>query len=116
VATPDLGRTVDAFEAAGLRLRRTREIGTAGRPMRQAFFRLGPAIVEVVGPAPASGSGPASFYGLAFTVADLDATAAFLGQRLQPAIDAVQPGRRIATLDRAAGSTVPMVFMSPDRR
>jgi hypothetical protein len=116
VATPDLGRTVDAFVAAGLRVRRTREIGTPARPMRQAFFRLGPAIVEVVGPVTASGSGAASFYGLAFTVADLDATAAFLGGRLEPAIDAVQPGRRIATLARSAGSTVPMAFMSPDPR
>lgn len=113
VATPDLSRTVDAFVAAGLRLRRTREAGTAQRPMRQAFFRMGPAIVEIVGPPAPSGPGPARFFGLAFTVADLDATATLLGDRLRPAIAAVQPGRRIATLSRAAGSTVAMAFLSP---
>jgi hypothetical protein len=73
-------------------------------------------IVEVIGaPEPAEGTAgrPAGFFGLAFTVTDLDATAAWLGPRLHPAKDAVQPGRRIATLDRAAGSTVAIAFMSP---
>jgi hypothetical protein len=116
VATPDLGRTIEALEAAGIGLRRTRDTGTAERPTKQAFFRLGPTIVEVVGPATVSSSGPARFYGLAFTVADLDATARFFGERLRPAKDAVQPGRMIATLDRGVGSTVPLAFMSPDRR
>jgi hypothetical protein len=51
---------------------------------------------------------------LAFTVAELDATARFLGERMRPPKEAVQPGRRIATLDRSAGSTVAMAFMSPD--
>ena len=116
VATPDLGRTIVALESAGAGLRRTRDTGTAERPTRQAFFRLGPTIVEVVGPATESSSGAARFFGLAFTVADLDATARFFGERLRPAKDAVQPGRQIATLDRAVGSTVPLAFMSPDRR
>jgi hypothetical protein len=112
VATPDLGRTIEAFEAAGIRLRRTRDVGTPQRPTKQAFFKLGETIVEVVGPAIATQAGPARFYGLAFTVADLGETAAFLGDRLRPAKDAVQTGRRIATLDFAAGSTVPLAFMS----
>jgi hypothetical protein len=113
VATPDVGRTIEAFETAGIPLRRTREIGTPQQPTIQAFFRLDNTVVEVVGPARESRPGPARFYGLAFTVADLDATATLLGGRLRPAKDAVQPGRRIATLDRAAGSTVPIAFMSP---
>jgi len=115
IGTPDLSRTVDAFESGGISLRRTRDTGTEERPTKQAFFRLGQTILEVVGPATASSPGPARFYGLAFTVADLDATARFLGDRLRPAKDAVQTGRRIATLDRAAGSTVPLAFMSPHR-
>ncbi len=80
--------------------------------MTQAFFKMGETTVEVVGSAP-SGPGEARFYGLAFTVADLDATAAFLGQRLRSSREAVQTGRRIATLDRSSGSTVPLAFMSP---
>ena len=81
--------------------------------MVQVFFRLGEVVLEVVGGPQPSGDGPARFFGLAFTVADLDATARYLGDRLHPAKGAVQPGRRIATLDRGAGSTVAMAFMSP---
>ena len=116
VATPDVERTIDAFEAVDIPLRRIREAGTPERPAVQAFFKLGETIVEVVGSPAAVEPGPARFYGLAFTVADLDATAAFLGPRLRPAKEAVQPGRRIATLDRKAGSTVALAFMSPDSR
>ena len=115
IGTPDLGRTIDAFESAGIRLRRTRDAGTPDRPTRQAFFRLGETIAEIVGSPTGSSPGPARFYGLAFTVADLDATATFLGDRLRPAKEAVQPGRRIATLDRAVGSSVPLAFMSGER-
>jgi len=110
--TPDLDRTIKTFEAAGLECRRLRDTG-AGRT--QAFFRLGEVILELVGPnqpAP-DASGPVGFFGLAFTVADLDQTTAYLGDRLRPPKDAVQRGRRIATLDRSAGSTVSIAFMSP---
>ena len=114
LATPDVDRTITALEAGGLALRRVRETDTYGTPMRQAFFRFGPVILEVIGGQERQGDGPARFFGLAWTVADLDATAAWFGPRLHPAKDAVQDGRRIATLDRAAGSTVAMAFMSPE--
>ncbi len=110
VATPDLQRTITAFETAGLALRRTRE---ASPNMTQAFFKLGPVVIEVVGSPVTAGEGPATIWGITFTVADLDATSAYLGDALRPAKTAVQTGRRIATLDRAAGSTVPIAFMSP---
>ncbi|MEA3076354.1 MAG: hypothetical protein QOF60_1262 [Actinomycetota bacterium] len=112
LTTPDLGRTIADLEGQGHELRRTRDTGTDARPMRQAFFKAGPVVLEVVGPRTSTGDGPTRFWGLAWTVADLDATAAYLGERLRPPKTAVQPGRRIATLDRAAGSTVPMAFMS----
>ena len=112
VMTPDITRTTAAIEAAGLQLRRTRDTDQYGPPFRQTFFKLGDVVLEVIGPVEPRDDRPARFYGLAFTVADLDATAAFLGARLRPAKDAVQPGRRIATLDRDAGSTVPIAFMS----
>jgi hypothetical protein len=66
----------------------------------------------VIGPATPSGPEPARFYGIAFTVDALDATAAFLGERLGPVKAAVQPGRYIATLRREAGAGVPLAFMS----
>ena len=112
VGTPDLARTVAAIEDAGLELRRTRDSDTYGTPMRQAFFKAGDVILEVIGPAEKAGDGPARFYGLAWTVDDLDATATYLGDRLHPAKDAVQPGRMIATLDKSSGTTVRMAFMS----
>ncbi len=112
LGTPDIVRTIESFEDIGIECRRTREAGTRQAPMLQAFFRLGPVILEVVGPPDASGDGPLRLSGLAYTVRDLDETARFLGERLRPAKDAVQPGRRIATLDKGVGSTVPLAFMS----
>jgi hypothetical protein len=113
VTTPDLARTIAAFESAGLALRRRRATGTEDRPMTQAFFKVASVVIEVVGSPTTTSRGPASFWGLTYTVADLDATASYLGARLRPMKSAVQEGRRIATLDRAAGSSVPIAFMSP---
>jgi hypothetical protein len=48
-------------------------------------------------------------------VESLDRAAAALGERLGDARDAVQPGRRIATLRRSAGFAVPVAFMTPGR-
>jgi hypothetical protein len=114
LVSPDLDRTIAAFEGAGIPLRRTRDTGTDERPMRQAFFKVAGVILELAGPRTPSGEGPLRFFGLAWTVRDLDETASYFGERLHAAKDAVQPGRRIATLDRAAGSSVAMAFMSPE--
>lgn len=112
VLTPDLDRTTAALEAAGVAARRTRE---AGRGRLQRFFRLGEVVVELVGPAEPAGEGPARFWGLAFTVADIDAAAAELGDRVSTPKAAVQPGRRIATLrGEPIGVSVPVAFMSVD--
>ena len=108
VTSPDPARTTSALQAVGLEPRRTRDHGA----MRQTFFRLGPVILELVGPPAPDGDGPARFWGIAFTVADLDATARYLGDRLGRVKDAVQPGRRIASLRKEAGLAVPMAFMS----
>jgi hypothetical protein len=113
VMTPDLDRTVAALEGAGLESRRVRDAHAGGRPIRQVFFRLGDPVLEVVGPPEPSGDGPARFFGLALTVADLDGTATALGDHLGEVKDAVQPGRRIATLRRSAGCTTALAFMSP---
>lgn len=111
--TPDLDRTTAAIEAAGVTARRTRE---AGRGRLQRFFRLGEVILELVGPVEPTGDGPAVFWGLAFTVADIDATAARLGDRVSVPKPAVQPGRRIASLRKDEAVSVPVAFMSADLR
>ena len=107
--TADLDRTTAAIEAAGVAARRTRE---AGRGRLQRFFRLGEVILELVGPTEPTGEGPAAFWGLAFTVADIDATAAELGDRVGAPKAAVQAGRRIATLRKDDAVSVPIAFMS----
>jgi hypothetical protein len=115
LATPDCDRTVAALEAAGLEARRTRQTESYGAPMRQTFFRAGEVIIELVGPDEPQGDGPAGFFGLALTVADLDATIALLGDAMGAPKDAVQPGRRIATLHhRDLGLSVATAFMTPD--
>lgn len=106
--TPDLPRTISAVQALGLDLRRERDAG----PFRQAFFKLGDVILEVVGPQE-PGEGATHLWGLTFCVDDLDATAAFLGERVGRAKDAVQPGRRITTLrGREIGISPAVAFMS----
>jgi hypothetical protein len=117
--TPVLERTVTALQAAGLDLRRIREEPTPAGAPRQAFFRLGATILEVVQEPPEAierGGGPdrpAFFWGLAFVAPDLDATVAGLGDKAGEARDAVQPGRRIATLRREAGLGLPVALMTP---
>jgi hypothetical protein len=98
--TDDLDRTTGALEAAGLPLRAVR------RP--QAFLPAGTLLVEVV-----ETGAPPALWGLVVSVADLDAAATQLGDRLGAAHDAVQPGRRIATVRRAAGLSVALALMTP---
>jgi hypothetical protein len=116
VFTPDLDRTVAAGRALGLDLRRIRdEPAPAGSP-RQAFFRLGDLILEVAQAPPSSPlqpDDPARFYGLALLVEDIDATADSLGPLCGEPRDAVQPGRRIATVRKEAGLGLPVALMSP---
>lgn len=114
----DLDRTTAALTTAGLDLRRIREEPTPAGAPRQAFFRLGSVILEVVQEPPeaterAGGDRPAFFWGLAFVAPDLERTVAFLGDRAGEIRLAVQPGRRIATLRRGAGLSLPVALMTP---
>ena len=116
--SPDLDRTVEELRADGFDLRRIREGETPGGSTRQAFFRIGEPILEVV-QAPEGTSvarnpeGPARLWGIAFRVEDMDATASALGDLLGTPRDAVQPGRKIATLRPDAGLGPAIAFMTP---
>lgn len=111
--SPDLRRTVDALAAVGVEPRRERDGELGGRPIRQVFFRFGEVIIEVVGSPESAGDGPSMLWGITYTVADIDATAAFFGDRTTPVKDAVQPGRRITTLrHRALGMSVRTAMIS----
>ena len=116
--SPDLDRTVEELRSDGLELRRIREGETPGGSTRQAFFRLGEPILEVVqapeGMSVASNpEAPARLWGIAFLVYDFDATGAALGELLGTPRDAVQPGRKIATLRPEAGLGPAIAFMTP---
>jgi hypothetical protein len=116
--SPRLDRTVSALQAAGLDLRRIREEPTPAGAPRQAFFRVGEAILEAIQEPEevvarhGGADRPAFFWGLAFVVEDLDAAAKRLGDRAGPIRPAVQPGRRIAPLRREAGLAVPTALMT----
>lgn len=121
VMSPDGERTTAAFEAIGLEARRVRETTMGGRPVLQTFFRPPGAIIELVAPAGAGtgappDAGPAAFFGLALVSADLDATVAALGPHGGPPRDAVQPGRRIASIRSGElDLSVALAVMSPHR-
>ncbi|MBA3261592.1 MAG: glyoxalase [Thermoleophilaceae bacterium] len=118
--TPDLDRTLAVLKDAGFDLRRVREGETPGGSRRQAFFRMGELILEVV-QAPegtkiaADPNGPARLWGISFLVEDLATPAAALGEWLGEPRDAVQPGRRIATVASEAGLGPAIAFMTPGR-
>jgi len=115
--SPDLDRTTEALGALGLDLRRTRSFGEGEGAFQQRFFRLGGVILELVGPAVPAGDGPCTIWGYALVTDDIDASAALLGERCSAPKDAVQPGRRIATVrtrDLGIGPTV--ALMTPHVR
>ena len=119
VLSPNIQRTIAAFGHIGLEPRRARDVDESqyGFPARQTFFRLGEVVLELIGPvdpAPEGADRPARFYGLAFTVDDIDRLPDVYGDALGRVKDAVQPGRRITTLrHKQLGLSVAVAFMSP---
>ncbi|HYN32872.1 MAG TPA: hypothetical protein VES40_09620, partial [Ilumatobacteraceae bacterium] len=112
VMTAQLDRTSAAIaEATGCELKRIREVAT----MRQGFHRIssGGLIVELV-ERPEVPDGPAVFWGIVINVDDLDVACALIGNdRISPPKDAVQPGRRIATIRNEVGLGLPVALMTP---
>lgn len=116
--SPALDRSVLALQQAGLDLRRIREQPTPAGAPRQAFFRLGDEILEVVQEPQhvveqhGGADRPARLWGLALLSQDLDRTVQALAGAAGEPRPAVQPGRRIATLRRDAGLALPVALMS----
>ena len=109
VLTPSLERTTDAMAEIGVERRRVRE---AGEGVRQGFFLVGDVLLEVVEGAGVE-DGPARFWGITLVVSDIDAAAALLGERLGRVKDAIQPGRRIATVRSEATDGLPLALITP---
>lgn len=116
--SPSLDRSIHALEGAGLDLRRIREQPTPAGAPRQAFFRLGAEILELVQEPhdvvkrTGGHDRPARFWGLAARVENLEQTVKLLAPHAGPIRPAIQTGRRIATVRRTAGLAVPLALMS----
>lgn len=127
MTSPNLSRTIEALRNAGFEVRRTRDVPNSDR--QQVFLWAGDTILELVGPAngptansptqPDAKSGvedlkPAELWGLAITTEDLAGAARTLGSALSEPKDAVQTGRKVATVaTRDLGISVPMILMTP---
>ena len=117
--SPSFERSVERFVAAGMELRRVREEPTPAGAPRQAFFRLGHEILEMVEEpehvvaAKGGAQRPVRFWGLALLVQDLDQAVEHLAPHVGEPRAAVQPGRRIATLRRSAGLSFPLALITP---
>lgn len=115
--SPDLERTTDALASIGLDLRRTRDVDLGEHAVQQRFFRMGEVILELVGPPVPAGDGPCRIWGYALVSDDIDASAAHLGDRCSAPKQAVQPGRRIATVrTRELGIGPTIALMTPHVR
>lgn len=112
VMTGSLDRTCAAITAViGDPLRRVRE---AGGGVRQGFHKAGSVIIEVVERPDLDSDTPASLWGLVLNVADLDEVVAWLGpDAVGSPRDAVQTGRRIATVRPEVGLGVAVALMTP---
>ena len=100
LATPDLSRTEAALAGLGLERRRLREAGD----LLQAFYRLGPVILEVVARAGEAGPDPASLWGFTVVAEDLDALAARHIARRTGYLDVMDPGHRLARAGHQLGA------------
>lgn len=78
-----------------------------------AYVLADTALLELVGPSEPDDR-PPRLWGLALTVADVDAAAVVLGEACGQVRSAIQPGRRIATVrHERLGMAVPTVLLSP---
>ena len=107
IVTPDFDASAEALAARGLELRRVTEL----RGRRHGFGRAGPAIIELV---QAPQAPTERFWGLTLVARDLEALHRLLSPHLSPPHHAIQPGRRIATLEKSAGLSTRLAFITPE--
>ena len=115
ITTDSLDRTCGAItEQLGLPLKRIRD---AGHGVRQGFHRAGSIILEIVERPDLAPETAAEIWGVVFVVEDLDAAVAWLGpDAIGAPRDAVQSGRRIASVKKEVGLGLPVALMSPHVR
>ena len=115
ITTGSLERTCGAItDQLGLPLKRIRD---AGHGVRQGFHRAGSLILEIVERPDLAPETSAEIWGVVFVVDDLDSAIAWLGpDAIGAPRDAVQHGRRIASVKKDVGLGLPVALMSPHVR
>ncbi len=114
IETGNIARTVAAFEHVGIVERRSSVLETPRGPRKQSFLWAGRVILEVVGPPEPDEQVATKVWGLALVTSNLQTTGHVLDQNLSEPRDAVQPGRKIATVRTAdLDISVPLVVLSP---
>ena len=115
ITTGSLERTCGAItDQLGLPLKRIRD---AGHGVRQGFHRAGSLILEIVERPDLAPETSAEIWGVVFVVDDLDSAIAWLGpDAIGAPRDAVQHGRRIASIKKEVGLGLPVALMSPHVR
>jgi len=115
ITTGSLERTCGAItDQLGLPLKRIRD---AGHGVRQGFHRAGSLILEIVERPDLAPETSAEIWGVVFVVDDLDSAIAWLGpDAIGAPRDAVQNGRRIASVKKDVGLGLPVALMSPHVR
>ena len=115
ITTGSLERTCGAItDQLGLPLKRIRD---AGHGVRQGFHRAGSLSLEIVERPDLAPETSAEIWGVVFVVDDLDSAIAWLGpDAIGAPRDAVQNGRRIASIKKEVGLGLPVALMSPHVR
>ena len=114
VQTGDVDQTVQAFVDVGMAERRRATMSMPAGERQQAFLWAGRVIVEIVGPVEPDPEAGMGIWGLALVSSNLKTTAHVLAANMSEPRDAIQPGRKIATVrTRALDISVPIVVMSP---
>ena len=114
IQTGDVDRTVSAFAALGIDERRSTISDTGAGQRRQSFLWAGRVILEVIGPVHDTMASAASIWGLAMVSSNLQTTCHVFEENLSTPRDAVQPGRKIATVRTDdLDISVPLAILSP---
>lgn len=113
VSSPNFARTSATLEAAGMRCLGERSAEIDGRMVEQRFHHAGSCLVELVGQQGVMDDGEPRIWGITFVTSDIESLPALQPPPVASIRDAVQPGRRIATVVREAGLPLPVAFMDP---
>ena len=113
LSVPFFEEGMTAVAATGVSIPKPRPFGAPEKRMLRTAPEMGDLELELIGPESRDSTRPWDLWGLVVTVNDIDATVDLLGELLRPAKGAVQAGRRIATVDKSAGSGVAIAFLGP---